>query len=74
MKQKVVFKVAMNCEQCSREALKVAAGQAGVDSVALEGKEKEKLVVTGDFDAVKMTNNLRKKVGATEILTLGKQN
>ncbi|KAG4132228.1 hypothetical protein ERO13_D08G019400v2 [Gossypium hirsutum] len=74
MKQKVVLKVAMNCEKCRSEALQVAAGQAGVDSVALDGKEKEKVVVIGDFDAVKLTNNLRKKVGAAEILTLGKHN
>jgi hypothetical protein len=44
----------------------------GVNFVGLEGEEKDKLVVIGDgVDAVKLTNCLRKKVGHTEIVSLG---
>ena len=45
---------------------------AGVNFVGLEGDEKDKIVVIGDgVDAVKLTNCLRKKVGQTEIVSLG---
>ncbi|XVF47211.1 hypothetical protein PTKIN_Ptkin03bG0091100 [Pterospermum kingtungense] len=71
MKQKVVLKVAMNCEKCRIKALKVAAEQEGVEFIGLEGAEKDKVVVIGDgVDAVKLTTNLRKKVGHTEIISL----
>jgi len=43
-----------------------------VNFVGLEGDEKDKIVVIGDgVDAVKLTNCLRKKVGQTEIVSLG---
>ncbi|KAK9002558.1 hypothetical protein V6N11_025229 [Hibiscus sabdariffa] len=67
MKQKVVLKVSMNCEKCRTKALEVAAKQN-------EGKEKEKVVVAGEgFDVVKLTTDLRKKLGHAEILTLAEQ-
>ena len=44
----------------------------GVNFVGLEGEEKDKLVVIGDgVDAATLTNCLRKKVGHTEIVSLG---
>ncbi|KAL4383290.1 hypothetical protein GQ457_15G028590 [Hibiscus cannabinus] len=74
MKQKVVLKVSMRCEKCRTKALEVAAKQNGVNFVGLEGKEKEKVVVAGEgFDVVKLTTDLRKKVGHAEILTLAEQ-
>ncbi|KAH1108920.1 hypothetical protein J1N35_012688 [Gossypium stocksii] len=74
MKQKMVLKVAMKCQKCRAQALKVAAEQQGVSSVGLEGNEKEKVVVIGDgIDVVKLTTNLRKKVGTTEIISLAEQ-
>ncbi|XVF04879.1 hypothetical protein REPUB_Repub05bG0123000 [Reevesia pubescens] len=74
MKQKVVLKVAMKCQKCRTEALKVAANQAGVSFVGLEGEEKDKVVLIGDgVDAVKLTTNLRKKVGHTQIISLAPQ-
>jgi hypothetical protein len=43
-----------------------------VNFVGLEGEEKDKLVVIRDgVDAAKLTNCLRKKVGHTEIVSLG---
>ncbi|CAJ2658138.1 heavy metal-associated isoprenylated plant protein 47 [Trifolium pratense] len=72
MKQKIVMKVYMSCQKCRTKALKVVAGAYGVNFVGLEGEEKDKLVVIGDgVDAVKLTNCLRKKVGQTEIVSLG---
>ncbi|XWS73680.1 hypothetical protein CRYUN_Cryun02cG0149300 [Craigia yunnanensis] len=74
MKQKMVLKVSMNCQKCRTEALKVAAKHEGVDFVGLEGEQKDKVVVIGDgIDAVKLTTNLRKKVGNTEIISLAPQ-
>ncbi|GMJ00862.1 hypothetical protein like AT4G05030 [Hibiscus trionum] len=66
----------MKCQKCRTKALEVAAKQKGVNFVGLEGNEKDKVVVIGEgfeFDAVKLTTNLRKKVGPTEILTLAEQ-
>ncbi|CAK8531237.1 unnamed protein product [Lathyrus sativus] len=72
MKQKIVMKVSMNCQKCRTKALKVVASANGVSFVGLEGEEKDKLMVIGDgIDAVKLTNCLRKKVGYTEIVSLG---
>ncbi|XWS71273.1 hypothetical protein CRYUN_Cryun03dG0124200 [Craigia yunnanensis] len=74
MKQKVVLKVAMKCQKCKSKALKVAAEQEGVSFVGLEGEQKDKVVVIGDgVDVVKLTTNLRKKVGDTQIISLAPQ-
>ncbi|EOY32954.1 hypothetical protein QUC31_019183 [Theobroma cacao] len=74
MKQKVVLKVVMKCQKCRKESLKVAAKQDGVSFVGLEGQEKDKVVVIGDgVDAVKLTRELRKKVGYAEIISLAEQ-
>ncbi|WRX33109.1 hypothetical protein QQP08_027841 [Theobroma cacao] len=74
MQQKVVLKVVMKCQKCRKESLKVAAKQDGVSFVGLEGQEKDKVVVIGDgVDAVKLTRELRKKVGYAEIISLAEQ-
>ncbi|KAK8579094.1 hypothetical protein V6N12_069427 [Hibiscus sabdariffa] len=63
MKQKIVLKVSMHCSKCRTKALKVAAVAYGVTSVALEGAEKDKLVIIGDgVDAACLTEALRKKL------------
>ncbi|KAG5005753.1 hypothetical protein JHK82_023736 [Glycine max] len=65
------MKVHMNCQKCRTKALKVVAAASGVNSVGLEGEEKDKLVVIGDgVDVVKLTNSLREKVGHTDIISL----
>ena len=44
---------------------------AGVDFVAIEGADKNNMVVIGNgVDPVKLTNSLRKKVGQTNIISL----
>ncbi|KAK9046267.1 hypothetical protein V6N11_052159 [Hibiscus sabdariffa] len=63
MKQKIVLKVSMHCSKCRTKALKVAAVAYGVTSVALDGPEKDKLVILGDgVDAACLTEALRKKL------------
>ncbi|KAJ0082582.1 hypothetical protein Patl1_09642 [Pistacia atlantica] len=43
--QKIVMKVQMNCQKCRAQALQVAAEADGVNFLALEGAEKDKVVV-----------------------------
>ncbi|KEH15709.1 heavy metal transport/detoxification superfamily protein, partial [Medicago truncatula] len=70
--QKIVMRVHMRCQKCRTKALEVVAGANGVNFVGLEGDEKDKIVVIGDgVDAVTLTKCLRKKVGQTEIVSLG---
>ncbi|XP_077216685.1 disease resistance protein Pik-1-like [Tasmannia lanceolata] len=70
MKQKIVMKVQMNCQKCRTKALEVAAVE-GADSVAIEGKEKELVVVIGEgVDAVSLASLMRKKVGHTELVSV----
>ncbi|XP_009418211.2 heavy metal-associated isoprenylated plant protein 47-like [Musa acuminata AAA Group] len=63
MKKKIVIKVQMKCDRCRVKAMQVVAA-AGADSVAVEGEEKDQLVVVGDcVDPANLTTTLRKKVG-----------
>ncbi|MED6191976.1 hypothetical protein PIB30_005794 [Stylosanthes scabra] len=62
MKQKLVIKVEMHCEKCRNKALTVAANVPGVTSVALEGDEKDHVVVTGNgINTICLLNQLNKK-------------
>ncbi|CAL5344306.1 unnamed protein product [Camellia sinensis] len=71
MKKKIVMKVEMRCQKCRTKALKVAAKAHGVESLMLEGEEKDEVVVIGDgVDAVELVKSLRKKVGNTDILSV----
>ncbi|TYG72154.1 hypothetical protein ES288_D05G457100v1 [Gossypium darwinii] len=71
MKQKMVLKVQMNCEKCRSQALRIAAATQGVTNMAIQGKEKDELMVTGDgVDSVKLTRCLRKKLHHATILTI----
>ncbi|TYJ38619.1 hypothetical protein E1A91_A04G004300v1 [Gossypium mustelinum] len=71
MKQKMVLKVQMNCEKCRAQALRIAAATQGVTHIAIQGKEKDELMVTGDeVDSVKLTRCLRKKLHHATILTI----
>ncbi|KAH7689108.1 Copper chaperone domain-containing protein [Dioscorea alata] len=64
MKQKIVIKVQMNCEKCRIKAMKIVAATEGVESVSVEGKDNDQLVVIGDgVDSIRLTSKLRKKVG-----------
>ncbi|TJX48471.1 cation transporter [Soehngenia saccharolytica] len=68
--KKIVLKLSLlDDESRKRKALKVAAGVEGVDSVAVDMKEK-KMTVIGVVDPVYLTSKLR-KFGFTELLSVG---
>ncbi|KAI3428880.1 uncharacterized protein J3R85_008886 [Psidium guajava] len=80
MMQKVVIKVSVNnrasrfcCFSPQRslsQALRLAAGFPGVQSVALV-VDQDRIEVTGEIDAVCLAKLLRKKVGFAEIVSVG---
>ncbi|GLU24004.1 hypothetical protein SLE2022_399770 [Rubroshorea leprosula] len=73
MKQKIVIKVQMSCEKCRTKAKKIAAGTDGVSSLAIEGPDRDQVVVTGDgIDSANLTCTLRKRVGFANILSVQK--
>lgn len=47
-------------------------GETGVESVAFGGSNKEQITITGEgIDSVKLTHLLRKRVGYTELVSVG---
>ncbi|KAK1310453.1 hypothetical protein QJS10_CPA08g01867 [Acorus calamus] len=71
MKKKIVLKVQISCDKCRKKALKIAASAKGVESVAVQGADKDQLAVTGEgIDAPSLTEKLRKKVGWADIVTI----
>ncbi|PWA75284.1 hypothetical protein CTI12_AA247950 [Artemisia annua] len=69
-KQKIVVRVTMNTDKKSRKALGIAASLDGVESASLVGSDQ--IAVTGEgIDSVKLTTLLRKRVGYTELVTVG---
>ncbi|XXG80122.1 hypothetical protein AAC387_Pa09g1060 [Persea americana] len=71
MKQKFVLKVQMTCGKCRTKALEIAASADGVNSVAIQGKDQDQVVVIGDgVDPISLVCLLRKKVGPTEVVTV----
>ncbi|KAG5545856.1 hypothetical protein RHGRI_018122 [Rhododendron griersonianum] len=73
MKQRIVIKVVFKKGQKSRsKAMRIVGGLAGIGSVAFAGPDKNHIVVTGDgIDAVELTKLLRKKVGSSELVSVG---
>ncbi|GLJ10211.1 hypothetical protein SUGI_0124130 [Cryptomeria japonica] len=69
--KKMVLKVTIEDEKSKRKAFKVVAGVEGVDSVAVDMKEK-KITVIGDADPVNVTAKLRKSgFGFADLLSVG---
>ncbi|XP_065632307.1 heavy metal-associated isoprenylated plant protein 47-like [Quercus suber] len=63
MKQKIIIRVQMTCEKCRIKAMKIASNTDGVSSVAVEGSDKDHLVVIGEgVDSANLTGSLRKKL------------
>ncbi|MED6214786.1 hypothetical protein PIB30_106705, partial [Stylosanthes scabra] len=60
----------LDCDKCRRKALKIAAQERGVSSVALEGDERDTLVVTGEVDAVCLARVLRKKFKCVNLVSV----
>ncbi|XVF33841.1 hypothetical protein REPUB_Repub18cG0006400 [Reevesia pubescens] len=72
MKQKIVIKVQIHCDKCRTKAMKIAAVANGVSSVAIAGKDKDQVVVTGEgIDSANLTCLLRKKLGYAAIISVG---
>ncbi|XP_073154144.1 heavy metal-associated isoprenylated plant protein 47-like [Henckelia pumila] len=69
LQQKIVFRVQICRCKCPREALVVASKAKGVESVELEGQEKDLVAVVGDgIDIVDLADRLRKKLGRAGIV------
>ncbi|XP_047326143.1 heavy metal-associated isoprenylated plant protein 39-like [Impatiens glandulifera] len=68
---KVVLKLELRDgdEKAKQKAMTTASGLSGVESVAMDMKDK-KLTITGKLDPVKVVGKLR-KICPTEILTVG---
>jgi len=67
--QKMVLKWVTEDEKSKRKVMKAVAGVEGVESVAVDMKEK-KITVIGEADPVFLTVKLR-KFGFTELLSVG---
>ncbi|KAL6314337.1 hypothetical protein AAG906_021046 [Vitis piasezkii] len=71
MVQKIIVKVQMNCDKCRTKAMKIASVEEGVISVAIEGAEKDRVVVIGDgVDSASLTHCLRKKLGYATLVSV----
>jgi len=66
--KEMVFRVALENETSKRRAMKAVAAVEGVESVAVDLKER-KMTVIGDVDPVLLTIKLR-KIGFTELLSV----
>ncbi|CAK8567004.1 unnamed protein product [Lathyrus sativus] len=71
-KQKIVIKVTMKNEKSRIRAMKIAVGVYGVESAAIQGDNKDEIVVTGvGVDPVKLTRLLRKKFCIANLTSVG---
>uniref|UniRef100_A0A2N9FJ52 HMA domain-containing protein n=1 Tax=Fagus sylvatica TaxID=28930 RepID=A0A2N9FJ52_FAGSY len=61
----------MACHKCRAKAMKIAAKADGVISVAVEGSDKDQLVVIGEgVDSANLTCSLRKKLCYATLLSV----
>ncbi|GMY30792.1 heavy metal-associated isoprenylated plant protein 47-like [Fagus crenata] len=61
----------MTCDKCRTKAMKIAATTDGVNSVAIEGSDKDQLVVIGEgVDSANLTCSLRKKLCHATLLSV----
>ncbi|XP_058218091.1 uncharacterized protein LOC131329053 isoform X3 [Rhododendron vialii] len=70
--QRVVIKVALKGKKSRSKIWEIVGKVPGVESVAFEGLDKNHVVVIGNgIDSVELTMLLRKKVGSSELVSVG---
>ncbi|CAA2964039.1 heavy metal-associated isoprenylated plant protein 39-like [Olea europaea var. sylvestris] len=67
--KKVVLSLEFADEKIQKKAMKKVSGLSGVESIAMDLKDK-KLIVTGDIDPVSVVDKLR-KLCQTKIVSIG---
>ncbi|PIN13265.1 hypothetical protein CDL12_14112 [Handroanthus impetiginosus] len=71
MKQKIIFQIEIICSKCPSKALRIVAEAHGVESVAVEGQQKNMVAVIGDgIDIISLARRLRKKFGCADIISV----
>ncbi|CAH9113178.1 unnamed protein product [Cuscuta europaea] len=68
-KQKVVFSITMRDEKAKVKAHKIVVDHSGVVSTSVD-PEKGRIEVVGEFDAVALAVELRRKLGQANIETM----
>ncbi|CAH1446398.1 unnamed protein product [Lactuca virosa] len=72
LQQKIVVTVTMNNENKIRKAMKIVVSLSGVESASFVRSDKTQIAVTGEHvDSVELATLLRKRVGYTELLSVG---
>ena len=72
LQQKIVIKVPMASDKSRSKAMALVAAAGGVDSVAIAGAGKDQVVVVGEgVDSIKLTSDLRKKMGDAQLVEVG---
>lgn len=70
--QKIVIKVPMSSDKSRSKAMALVAAAGGVHSVAIAGDGKDQVVVVGEgVDSIKLTTDLRKKMGDAQLVEVG---
>ncbi|XP_031091838.1 heavy metal-associated isoprenylated plant protein 16-like [Ipomoea triloba] len=69
-KQKVVIGISVKDQKARAKAFKIAVSLSGVDSACIQD-EKGQLEVVGEVDAVALANQLRKRLGQAELVSVG---
>ncbi|KAM5585325.1 heavy metal-associated isoprenylated plant protein 47 [Rosa sericea] len=71
MKQKITIEANIWCDKCRSKAMKIAAVEDGVKSVAFKGARRDQIEIIGDdVDAAGLTGLLRKKLGYADLVSL----
>ncbi|KAL6202460.1 hypothetical protein ACLB2K_026168 [Fragaria x ananassa] len=71
MKQKITIEANIWCDKCRSKAMKIAAVEDGVKSVAFKGPRRDQIEIIGDgVDAARLAKLLRKKLGYADLVSV----